>query len=66
MEAALDWRKRGPPRLPLRGDELAAALRIPPGPELGRLIGELIEAAYAGEVSTPSEAVELARRLHSG
>jgi poly(A) polymerase len=65
MEAALDWRERGPPRLPLRGDELAAALSIPPGPELGRLIGELIEAAYAGEVRTRGEAVELARRLHA-
>ena len=66
MEAALDWREQGPPRLPLRGNELAAELGIPPGPELGRLIRELTEAAYAGEARTRGEAVELARKLHSG
>jgi poly(A) polymerase len=66
MESALDWREHGPPRLPLRGDELAAELGIPPGPELGRLIRGLTEAAYAGEACTRGEAVELARKLHSG
>jgi poly(A) polymerase len=66
MDAALDWREHGPPRLPLRGDELAAELGITPGPELGRLIGELEEAAYAGEANTRAEAVELAARLQSG
>ena len=65
MEAALDWREQGPPRLPLRGDELAAELGIRPGPELGQLLGELEEAAYAGEAGTRKEAVELARRLQS-
>ena len=65
MEAALDWRSQGPPRLPLRGDELAAELGIRPGPELGQLLGELEEAAYAGEAGTRKEAVELARRLQS-
>lgn len=65
MEAALDWREQGPPRLPLRGNELAAELGIQPGPELGLLLGELEEAAYAGEVGTRKEAVELARRLRS-
>ena len=66
MEAALDWREQGPPRPPLRGDELAAELGIPPGPELGRLLRELTEAAYTGEARTRGEAVELARKLHSG
>jgi poly(A) polymerase len=65
MEAALDWREQGPPRLPLRGDELAAELGLKPGPELGRLIGELAEAAYAGEARTKGEAIEVARRLRS-
>ena len=65
MDAALDWREHGPPRLPLRGDELAAELGVAPGPELGRLLGELEEAAYAGEAGTRAEAVELARRLKS-
>jgi poly(A) polymerase len=65
MHAALDWREHGPPRLPLRGDELAAELGMRPGPELGRLLRELEEAAYAGEARTRAEAVELARRLRS-
>ena len=63
MPAALEWRRRGPPRLPLRGNELAEELGIEPGPELGRLLAELEEAAYAGEVTSRSEAVEIARRL---
>ena len=63
MPAALDWRRQGPPRLPLRGDELAAELGIEPGPELGRLLAALEEAAYAGEIADRDDAVELARRL---
>src|SRR5690606_37179921 len=46
MPAALAWHRNGPPDLPLRGDELAAALGIVEGPELGRLIGELRAAVY--------------------
>jgi poly(A) polymerase len=63
MPAALEWRREGPPRLPLRGDELAREAEIEPGPELGRVIAELQEAAYAGEVRDRGAAVELARRL---
>jgi poly(A) polymerase len=63
MPAALDWRRNGPPRLPLRGDELAREIGIEPGPELGRLLAELEEAAYAGEIAGRDEAVELGRRL---
>jgi tRNA nucleotidyltransferase/poly(A) polymerase len=47
----------------VRGDELAAALGMRPGPGLGALLGELTEARYAGEVSTRDEAVALAREL---
>jgi poly(A) polymerase len=65
MGPALDWREQGPPRLPIRGDELANELGIGSGPELGRLIGDLAEAAYAGEVETREQALELARRLTS-
>ena len=32
MSAALDWRRRGPPPVPVRGDELAEELGIEPGP----------------------------------
>jgi len=63
MRAALEWRAAGPPRLPLRGDELAEELGIEPGPDLGRLIRELEEASYAGEVTSADQAVEYARRL---
>jgi poly(A) polymerase len=65
MQAALDWREHGSPPVPIRGDELARELGIPPGPELGRLLAELAEAAYAGEATTRAEALALARRLAS-
>jgi putative nucleotidyltransferase with HDIG domain len=65
MHAALDWREHGPPDVPIRGDELARELGIKPGPKLGRLLAELTEAAYAGEVSTRDDAVAFARRLLS-
>src|SRR5204862_6647702 len=63
MTAALRWRAEGPPRAPLRGDELAHELGIEPGPDLGRLLGELEEASYAGEVTPADPAVQYARRL---
>jgi poly(A) polymerase len=65
MTAALDWHEHGPPPVPLRGDELAAELGIEPGPELGRLLAELEQAAYAGEVETREQAIALARRLRA-
>lgn len=59
---ALQWRVRRP-RPPVRGDELARELSLPPGPELGRVLAELEEAAYAGEVAGPAQAIERAREL---
>jgi hypothetical protein len=63
MAAALEWRRTGPPRLPIRGDDLAREAGIEPGPELGRVIAELQEASYAGEIATRHDAVATARRL---
>jgi poly(A) polymerase len=63
MEAALDWRERGRPRALVRGDELARELGIEPGPQIGGLLASLEEATYAGEVTTPEEALGFARRL---
>ena len=58
----LAWRRSGPPQPLVRGDELAAELGIEPGPELGRALGEIEAAQFAGEVRTRDEAVALARR----
>jgi poly(A) polymerase len=63
MGPALDWRGHGPPRPLLPGDELAREVGIEPGPELGALVRQLEEAAYAGEVDGREAAVRLARRL---
>jgi tRNA nucleotidyltransferase/poly(A) polymerase len=60
---ALAWRREGPPRSPIRGDRLASELGIEPGPELGRLLGEIEAAVFAGEVSSAEEAIALARKL---
>lgn len=63
LRAALDERDV-PAAAPLvRGDELARELGIAPGPELGRLLAELAEARYAGEIATRDEAVAHARRV---
>jgi putative nucleotidyltransferase with HDIG domain len=65
MPAALEWRRTGPPQVPVRGDELAAELGIEPGPELGRLLDQLAEATYAGEATDREQAIDLARTLRN-
>jgi poly(A) polymerase len=62
IAAALDWRREGPPKPLLRGDELAAELGIEPGPELGSALAELEAAQYAGEVTDRAGALEHLRR----
>jgi poly(A) polymerase len=49
----------------VRGDELTAELGIAPGPEIGRLLGELGAAQFAGEIETREDALVLARRIAS-
>ena len=63
MADALAWRAHGPPKPPLRGDELAEALAMDRGPELGALLRELEAASYAGEITAREDALALARRL---
>jgi poly(A) polymerase len=59
---ALTWRAR-PPRPPIRGNQLAEALGVKPGPEIGRLLAELEEASFAGEIEGRQQAIERAREL---
>jgi putative nucleotidyltransferase with HDIG domain len=66
LGAALDWHRAGPPRPPIGGDELAGALGIETGPEVGRLMAEIEAAQYAGEVSGRDDAIEVARRALAG
>jgi poly(A) polymerase len=61
LGAALERRSTGPRPPLVRGDELAAELGIPRGPELGELMAQIAEARFAGEVSTREEAVAFAR-----
>jgi putative nucleotidyltransferase with HDIG domain len=62
---ALRWRA-DPPRPPLRGDQLARAIGLRPGPRIGELLRELEEASFAGEISCAAEAIERARAIVSG
>jgi putative nucleotidyltransferase with HDIG domain len=62
LGAALAWRA-DPPRPPVRGDELTRALGIRPGATLGRVLAELEELSFAGELATSDEAIERAREL---
>ncbi len=63
---ALAWHADGPPAPLVRGDDLASALGIDPGPRLGELLAAIAEAQYAGEVVTPAQAVDEGRRLLLG
>jgi putative nucleotidyltransferase with HDIG domain len=63
IAAALEWRAAGAREPLVRGDELATALGIDHGPRLGGLLAAIDEAAYAAEVSSPEEAIALARSL---
>jgi poly(A) polymerase len=60
---ALARRAAGPQAPLVRGDELAAELAIPLGPELGELLAAIAEARFAGEVATRDEAIALARAV---
>lgn len=60
MAEAIEFRDHPPTPL-VRGDQLAAALGIEPGPRLGELLAEIAEAQFAGEVSTSEGAIAAAR-----
>jgi putative nucleotidyltransferase with HDIG domain len=65
-DALLDivWGEASEPARPLlNGDELMRALGIEPGPLVGRLLAAVGEALAGRDITTPEEAIELARRL---
>ena len=59
---ALRWVAE-PPRSPVRGDEITRELGVEPGPQLGHILAELEEAAFAQEIASPQEAIDRAREL---
>jgi tRNA nucleotidyltransferase/poly(A) polymerase len=63
LPEALAWRAQGRRAALVRGDALAAALGLDDGREIGRLLAEIDEARFAGEIATPQEAVALAAAL---
>lgn len=60
VAAGLAWRA-DPPRPPVRGDTLARALGLAPGPRIGQLLHVLEEAGYAGEIGSEAEAIAYAK-----
>ncbi len=65
LSPAIAWHRYGAPKPPIPGDQLAAAVGIEPGPELGRLLDEIEAAVFTGEVVTADDAIEYARRLRA-
>jgi len=61
LPQALAWRAQRAQRPLVRGDDLAAELRIAEGPLLGELLEEISRARYAGELATREDAVAHAR-----
>ncbi len=62
---ALAWRAR-PPKPIVRGDEITRELGIAPGPRIGKVLAELQELSFTGEVRTREQALHRARELLGG
>lgn len=58
--AALRWQLEGPPPALVRGDELARALDLTPGPLIGELLAAIEEEAFAGAIHTAADAIAFA------
>lgn len=54
------------PQAIVSGADLMRELGIPPGPVVGRLLGSIEEAQVEGRVTTPADAIDLARSLLRG
>jgi hypothetical protein len=57
---ALRWQQRGRPPALVRGDELAGALGLAPGPVLGELLEAVARAAFTGELHSREDAIAFA------
>jgi poly(A) polymerase len=57
---ALRWQRHGRPPALLRGDQLAEALGLAPGPLLGELLAAIAQEAFAGELQSPQDAIAFA------
>jgi poly(A) polymerase len=60
---ALRWRATPAPEPLIRGDELARELGIELGPQVGRVLAQIAEAHFAGEIATRADAIAVARSL---
>jgi hypothetical protein len=61
LPEAVAWHRDGPPRSPIAGDDLAGALGIQPGPQLGRLLTEIEAGVFTGEVTSSDDAMRVAK-----
>jgi poly(A) polymerase len=57
---ALRWQRHGRPPALVRGDQLAQALGIAPGPVLGELLAAIAQEAFAGELHGAEDAIAFA------
>jgi putative nucleotidyltransferase with HDIG domain len=63
LAAAFAEARDGPAKPLVRGDELVREAGAPPGPPLGRLLAQLAEDRFAGEIATREDALRRAREL---
>lgn len=66
LAVAVPWELEEPPEPLLRGDEIASATGIAPGPCLGDAVRELAAAQWCGEVSDRAGAIAHLRAFASG
>ena len=57
---ALDWQSTGRPPALVRGDQLARALGLKPGPAIGELLAAIAAEAFAGELHNAGDAIAFA------
>lgn len=65
LAAAFAERAAGRPAPLVRGDELVRELGVTAGPRLGRLLAQLAEDRFAGEIATREDALRRARELET-